>query len=291
MVGNFSFCNFVVGSELMVELINDVLWFINVMLEIVVLKVNVVWLNELVVVIECVCEWDRFYVEIGVSCFQCQCCDKGLLLVLDQLLLYYCGYDVLVFLIIFDLWLYFGDWVYLNGMNGCGKSSLLKVVVGLWFYGEGWVVMQDGVWLFFVGQEFDVLDCLMLKVLVIYFDYFEQYSDILVVVVLLWVGFGGFVYCFEDDLYQGKNWCNVLLGGQKQCMVLVCVLLVKLQILLLDEVMVVLDVDVIVDFYLILCKCLFNMVIFVVLYGEIVLYDFDGEFFYFLVLEICDGVG
>ena len=71
-----------------------------------------------------------------------------------------------------------GDWIYLRGPNGCGKSSLLKAVAGLWPYGEGRVALAKGARMFFAGQEPDLPDRLTLKELVTYPDGAEACDDL-----------------------------------------------------------------------------------------------------------------
>lgn len=291
MAGNLSFRNFVATSELTAELISDVSWFINVMPEIAALKANAARLTELAAAIERVRERDAFYAETGVSRFARTRRDKGPLLALDDLRLHHRGHDTDAFLTIPSLRLYPGDRVYLNGQNGCGKSSLLKAVAGLWPYGQGQVTMRDGASLFFAGQEPDVPDRLSLKALVTYPDHPEQHSDIAAAAALSRVGLGNFVHCLGDALYQGKNWRNILSGGQKQRLVLARILLAKPDVLLLDEATAALDVEAIADFHQVLCDCLPGTAILAVLHGETPPHDPDGAPFYNSMLEIRAGVG
>lgn len=291
MAGNLNFRDFVASSELTAELIGDVSWFINVMPAIATLKANAGRLTELARAIERVRERQAFYGETGVSRFQRDRRAAGPVLALENLRLHHRGHDSAPFLTVPGLRLHPGERVYLNGANGCGKSSLLKAVAGLWPYGAGRVAMRDGATLFFAGQEPDLPDRLSLKALATYPDHPEQHSDIAVASALSRVGLGGFVHCLDSDLHQGRNWRDVLSGGQKQRLVLARILLARPDILLLDEATAALDVDAVVEFHMVLGECLPRTAILAVLHGEAAPCDPDGEPFYGSVLEIRNGTG
>ncbi|WP_068117443.1 ATP-binding cassette domain-containing protein [Tropicimonas marinistellae] len=291
MAGHLSFRDFAANSELTAELIGDVSWFINVMPAIATLKANASRLTEVARAIERVQSRQAFYAETGVSRFERPRTDTGPLLDAGGLVLRHRGHDAPAFLSVPRLQLRAGDRVYLRGQNGCGKSSLLKAVAGLWPYGEGRVALRDEARLFFAGQEPDLPDRLSLKALVTYPDHPEQHSDISAAQALSRVGLGDFVHCLEDELYQGKTWRDVFSGGQKQRLVLARILLAKPQVLLLDEATSALDTNAVVDFHLTLCECLPETAILAVLHGETVPHDPDGEPFYSSVLEIRKGVG
>lgn len=291
MAGNLSFRDFVASSELTAELIGDVSWFINVMPAIATLKANAGRLTELAGAIERVRERQEFYAETGVSRFERLRRQDGPALVLENLRLHHRGHDTPAFLTVPGLRLYPGERIYLDGQNGCGKSSLLKAVAGLWPYGQGRVTMREGARLFFAGQEPDVPDRLSLKALVTYPDHPEQHSDIAAASALSVVGLGDFIHCLEDELYQGKNWRNVLSGGQKQRLVLARILLAKPDLLLLDEATAALDLGAVIDFHLTLSLYLPRTAVLAVLHGDSVPYGPDGAPFYSSVLEIRNGFG
>lgn len=291
MSSQMSFRTFAASSELTAELIRDVSWFINVMPAIATLKANSGRLMELAVAIEKVRERKAFYAETGISRFERGNTQGGTLLSLDGLKLHHRGHDTPAFLSIPTLRLAPGDRVYLRGQNGCGKSSLLKAVAGLWPYGEGRVGMAPGARIFFAGQDPDLPDRMSLKALACYPDMPETHDDLSVARVLSRVGLGEFIAALPDELHHGKNWRNVLSGGQKQRLVLARILLMKPDVLLLDEATSALDVDAAVDFHIALCEELPRTAILAVLHGVDVPHDPDGEPFYNAVLEIRRGVG
>ncbi|CAN0583854.1 unnamed protein product, partial [Ectocarpus sp. 12 AP-2014] len=224
MAGNLSFRTFAANSELTAELIGDVSWFINVMPAIATLKANASRLTEVAQAVDRVRARQEFYAETGVSRFDRTRTSHGPVLALKDLGLCHKGHDAEPFVMVPQLNMHPGDRVFLRGQNGCGKSSLLKAVAGLWPYGEGRVAMRDGADMFFAGQEPDIPDRLSLKALVTYPAYPEGQSDIAVAHVLARVGLGDFINCLDDDLYHGKNWRNVFSGGQKQRLVLARIL-------------------------------------------------------------------
>lgn len=291
LAGNLNFRDFVASSELTAELIGDMSWFINVMPAIATLRANAARLTELAGAIERVRQRQEFYAETGISRFQRGQPLSGPVLDLRDLRLHHRGHDTPAFLRLDRLRLDPGAHVCLTGENGCGKSSLLKAVAGIWPYGMGQVALRRGARLFLAGQEPDLPDRLALKALVTYPDHPEQHSDLAAAAALSRVGLGGFIQSLGDELYQGKNWRNVLSGGQKQRLVLARILLAAPDLLLLDEATAALDVEAVADFHQTLAECLPQAAVLAVLHGETLPYTPDGEPFYSAILDIRDGIG
>ncbi|TKW65855.1 MAG: ABC transporter ATP-binding protein/permease [Paracoccus denitrificans] len=291
MAGNLNFRDFAANGELTAELIGDVSWFINVMPAIATLRANSGRLTELAQAIERVRARQEFYAETGISDFRRTRRADGPLLSLADLRLCHRGRDAQPFLALAQLRLYPGDRICLRGNNGCGKSSLLKAVAGLWPYGEGEVAIRDDASLFFAGQDTDLPDRLSLKALTTYPDYPEQHSDIAVAAALARVGLGDFINNLEATLYQGRIWRNVLSGGQKQRLVLARILLAQPDILLLDEATAALDSEGAEDFHNILRDALPDAAVLAVLHGDATPTDPEGRPFYAAALDICGGVG
>ena len=291
MSGSMTFREFAGSSELTAELIADVSWFIAVMPAIATLRANAGRLTELADAVERVRERQRFYAETGVCRFERAPLEGGPALSIEGLALHHRGHHAPAFLTVPMLRAMPGDRVHLRGPNGCGKSSLLKAVAGLWPYGTGRVALRQGARVFFAGQDADLPDRMTLKELVTYPDAGQAFSDIAVADVLSRVGLGRFIAWIDAEVYEGTNWRNVFSGGQKQRLVLARILLQRPDILLLDEATSALDTNAAVDFHLALRERLPDAAILAVLHTDEVPCDPDGEPFYNIMLDVDDGVG
>ena len=291
MAGEMSFRTFAASSELTAELIGDVSWFLNVMPAIARLRANAHRLTSLADAVERVRARQDFYAQTGVSRFEHLSGTSGAALVIENLALHHRGHDSTPFVALPSLTLAKGDRVYLRGRNGCGKSSILKAVAGLWPYGTGRITRADGARMFFAGQEPDLPDRLTLKELVTYPEPEIAHDDLAVADVLSRVGLGDFISAIGNELHQGNNWRNVFSGGQKQRLVLARILLQKPDILLLDESISALDTNAAVDFHLALRERLPDAAILAVLHTEEIPHDPDGLPFYNMTLDLRDGTG
>lgn len=290
MAGTMSFRDFAASSELTSELIGDVSWFINVMPAIAMLRANARRLTSLADAIERVRERDRFYAASGVSRFE-RTRSCGGPLRLDALSLHHRGHGTAPFVAVPRLEVAPGERVLLRGQNGCGKSSILKAVAGLWPYGSGRVALGDGARVMFAGQEPDLPDRLTLKELATYPEPAEAFGDLEVAEALSRVGLGRFIAEIGEALHEGHLWRNVLSGGQKQRLVLARILLQRPDVLLLDEATSALDVNGAIEFHLALRERLPQAAILAVLHDPETPCDPDGVPFYDTLLDVRDGVG
>ncbi|MEM8956755.1 MAG: ATP-binding cassette domain-containing protein [Pseudomonadota bacterium] len=291
MAGGMSFRDFVATSELTAELISDVSWFINVMPAIATLRANAGRLTELAGAVDRVRARDAFYAETGVSGFLRSRTPGAHVLRLEKLALHHKGHDSAAFVSVPELRIVPGERVYLRGQNGCGKSSILKAIVGIWPYGSGKVTLAPAARVFFAGQDPDLPDRLTLKELVCYPEDGTITGDLNVAKALSDVGLGRFIDALHCELYEGKNWRNVFSGGQKQRLILARILLQKPDLLLLDEATSALDHNAAIEFHMILRDALPDTAVLAVLHGDGVPSDPDGAPFYQTVLDIHDGVG
>ena len=289
MAGGVNFRDYVSCSELTAELIGDVSYFINVMPAIATLRANAARLTDLAIAIGEVQQRQAFYGETGISRFQYSHGEglKGLRL--SSISLRHRGHVTSPFLTVASFHLRPGEWAYLSGCNGCGKSSLLKAVAGIWPYGEGEIVLGGGARLFFAGQEPDLPDRLSLKALIAYPSLVQTLDDLHTAEILARVGLGQFITALNDELYHGKNWRNVLSGGQKQRLILARILVQKPDVLLLDEATSALDTQAAQDFHHILRERLADTAVLAVLHGEYVPRDPDGFSYFDRIVEIDAG--
>lgn len=289
MSGSMSFRTYAASSELTAELINDVSWFIQVMPAIATLKANAGRLTELAQAVERVRERDAFYGETGVARLRRERRPGDDRLSLEGLRLYHRGHDATPFLRAQAVALSPGDWAVIEGRNGCGKSSLLKAVAGLWPHGEGVVALPERARLFFAGQTPDLPDRLSLKALATYPEPETAFGDLRVAAALGEAGLGHFAGALGAALHQGRRWSEVLSGGQKQRLVLARILLHRPDVLLLDEATSAMDPAAVSHFHQTLLAAIPRAIVLSVHHGERPPRGHDGAPFYGVRIAVEHG--
>ena len=135
------------------------------------------------------------------------------------------GSDAAPFLSAANLRFRRGEWTFVTGDSGCGKTSLLKAINGLWPYGRGNVDFPDGVKTFYAAQDVK-LPNVSLKELACLPCRRHEYSDAQVAAAALHKsGLGDFIEHLAADAREGKAWDLVLSGGQKQKLIVARILL------------------------------------------------------------------
>lgn len=289
MSGTMTFRSYSATSELAAELINDCSFFLQVMPAIATLRANAFRLNEVAEAIESAHDREEFYGRTGLHAFRHVTQDAKFGLTLQDVNLCHRGHDTEPFLRLHHANMRPGDWVYVRGANGSGKSSLLKAIAGLWPYGSGDVVRPHGAVMFFAGQDPDVPARLTLKQLVTYPHFGDAYSDIEVCAALSDVGLGRFLRDLDEELHHGKTWHSVMSGGQRQRLVLARILLQRPDILLLDEACSALDRTAVAEFHRLIRKHCPDAIVVSIMHEPEPPMDPSGRRYYNMILQIEDG--
>ena len=153
MHGKIDLKGYITGAELVNSLISQCSWFIHVMPAIATLKANSRRVIDLAEAIESVQRPRDFYRGTGCSEFTygTQTADFGL--TVNRLELMHQGSDAKPFLTASHLRFRPGEWTFVRGDSGCGKTSLLRALNGLWPYGRGSIVLPEGVSTFYAAQD------------------------------------------------------------------------------------------------------------------------------------------
>lgn len=140
----------------------------------------------------------------------------------------------------FSLILQPGDRLMISGPSGCGKSSILRAAHGLWPWGSGNIGLGESMRKLIIAQK-PHLPLTNLKGIVSFPDFSHQHDDAAVATALKKAGLGNLVPDMNDNTKDGSYW-ERLSGGEKQRISFARALLLKPDILMLDEVTASLDI-------------------------------------------------
>lgn len=234
MSGAVSFRNYVTGAELVAAMINDCSWFIQVMPAIANLRANAGRVMGLAQSIEAVQEPSAFYAKSGVNRFSFATQHQRFGLSVRNLALMQGPDTETPFLRSGVINIRAGDWVYMRGESGSGKTSFIKALNGLWAYGAGEIIYPESQKTIYTPQEAKFPN-VSLKQLICLPEAESEFNDLAVASVLHEAGLGEFILRMNDENADGSAWDMVLSGGQKQKIMLARLLLHKPSVIFLDE--------------------------------------------------------
>ncbi|PWK76042.1 ABC transporter ATP-binding protein/permease [Aminobacter sp. AP02] len=290
MHGQINLKGYITGAELVNSLISQCSWFIQVMPAIATLKANSERVTDLAKAIEKVQTPPAFYAATGQSDFSYGNQNALFGLTVRNLELMHQGRDASPFLTVANLRFRRGEWTFVSGQSGCGKTSLVKAINGLWPYGRGAVVFPEGVRTIYATQDIK-LPQLSLKQLVCLPDAPAAHSEAKVAVALHKAGLGDFIEHLDDESRQGKSWDQLLSGGQKQKLVAARILLLQPGVLFLDEATAALDIDAKIAFHQVIKDNCPDVTVISVMHESVPPKSAMGVEFYDSILSIADGVG
>ncbi|WP_113463757.1 ABC transporter ATP-binding protein/permease [Brucella intermedia] len=234
MSGSVSFRNYVTGAELVAAMINDCSWFIQVMPAIANLRANAGRVTGLAQAIENVQEPAEFYSRSGINRFAFAQQHPRFGLSVRNLTLMQGPDSEAPFLRSGVINIRAGDWVYMRGESGSGKTSFMKALNGLWPYGTGDIIYPQNATSLYATQEAKFPSVTLKQLVALPADE-DRFSDLAVAAVLHEAGLGEFIERMNDADADGAPWDMILSGGQKQKIVLARILLHKPSIIFLDE--------------------------------------------------------
>jgi putative ATP-binding cassette transporter len=279
---------YITGAELVSSLLNPCSWFIHVMPAIATLRANSRRVIEVAIAIEDVQNPAEHYRLTGRSDFRRTIQNPVFGLTIQNLELMHQGHDSTPFLRIDQLRFRRGEWTFLRGESGCGKTSLLKAINGLWPYGRGTIVLPEGVRSLYAAQDVR-LPPVSLKELVCLPDRPEEHADASAAAALHKAGLGDFIEHLHSLTREGKGWDLVLSGGQKQKLIVARILLHQPGLLFLDEASAALDPDGKVAFHQAIKDNCPNATVISIMHEAIPPRSATGQEFYDSVVTIANG--
>ena len=280
--------NYITGAELVGSMINECSWFIQVMPAIANLKANTKRVTELADAIHIVQQPANFYARSGVSEFRHSTQHELFGLTVRNLELMHRDNTTAPFLSVAHLRFRKGDWTYLKGESGSGKTCLLKALNGLWPHGRGDITLPEKVDTMYAAQEVK-LPAVSLKQLVCLPKGESEFKDVSVAAALHRADMGDFIEDISRDARDGTSWDQLLSGGQKQKLVLARILLHKPGILFLDEATGALDPQAKIAFHQAIQDYCPSITVISVMHEQEPPKSKNGYNFYSHVLEIQNG--
>ena len=281
--------SYVTGAELINSMIQQCSWFIQVMPAIATLKANSRRIIELAEAIERVQEPTDYYRATGRSEFRRMHQDAAFGLTIRDLELTHQGADARPFLLAPFVHFRPGEWTFVSGESGCGKTSLIKAINGLWPYGSGSIALPDGVRTFYASQDIR-LPPITLKRLVCLPDAPDPFSDVQVAAALHNAGLGEFIAHLDEEMRDGQPWDTVLSGGQRQKLFVARILLHKPGLLFLDEATAALDGPSKIAFHQAIKTHCPDVTVISVMHETAPPRSATGESFYDSILRVADGI-
>ncbi len=287
--GQIDLKGYITGAELVNSLIGQCSWFIQVMPSIATLNANARRVTDLANAIENVQQPQEFYRLTGRSDFRYGVQHQVFGLTVRSLELMHQGEDAAPFITVSNLRFRRGEWTLIKGESGCGKTSLIKAINGLWPYGQGDIVFPEGVRSYYAAQDVK-LQQISLKRLVCLPDSEHAYSDARVASALHKAGLGEFIEHLADEAREGKLWDQVLSGGQKQKLMLARILLHQPGILFLDEATGALDPDAKIAFHQAIKDTCQDITVISVMHEQEPPKAANGASFYDSIVVVADGM-
>lgn len=289
MHGQINLKGYITGAELVNSLISQCSWFIHVMPAIATLRANSQRVIGLANAIEDVQRPQEFYGLTGHSDFSYGGQNAIFGLTVRNLELMHRGSDATPFLTVSNLRFRRGEWIFVRGESGCGKTSLVKAINGLWPYGRGAIIYPEGVKSFYATQDVK-LPQVSLKQLVCLPGSADEHSEARVAVALHKAGLGDFIEHLGEEMREGKVWDQLLSGGQKQKLVVARILLLQPGLLFLDEATAALDPEAKIAFHQAIKDNCPDVTVISVMHEATPPKSAMGLEFYDSVVSIADGV-
>lgn len=269
-------------------------------------------LTEIARMIDRMKDKEDFYSQSGIHEFKRatlvaptqQGLENPIVLTVNDVELMHRGKEAHPFLEIPSLDIRKGDWLYVEGESGSGKSCLFKTIANLWPYGRGHIHTAADAKIFYAKQEPVIGTSFTLAEQVIYGlesvstnfknyvnDHFSGSEKVIdrIEWALNIAGLSGFSDHLMSRTCNGRTWPEVLSGGQKQKLVLARILFQQPDILLLDEATSALDSQSKQHFFSALKTHCPETTVLAIIHDEIAPKDADGTPYFSHKLQLSQG--